>query len=267
MSSAANPLTGSGWLSNSPGTASPGSGESGGNPWANPGWALGPVGGILGGLFGSGGNPPPNPQNSPTSVGGPWGNPGGYQNPWGANEIQRNAALNNIQAGQMKNQLAPQFAQLMQQYGGSAGDFFSQLMNLGSPYYQQKQQEGFTQGVQQNQNAGAMAKQQLQAQGYGATPSGANAAMIGGMAQQGSQNLAEQYLQNLFQNEQMQGAGAQGLSSLAGLFNPTQLLSGTGIGSNVTNQPSFFQDFASVLGGLGAGGQGGGAAATGAAAL
>ncbi len=157
-----------------------------------------------------------------------------------------NAVLNNIIAGQMKNQLAPQFAQLMQQYGGQAGDFFKQLMNLGSPYYQQKQQEGFTQGVQQNQNAAGMAKQQLGAQGYGNTPSGANAAMIGGMQQAGSQSLAENYLQNLFQNEQMQAQGAAGLGQMAQLFNPTQLLGGTSLGSPVQSGPSFFNNFATM---------------------
>jgi hypothetical protein len=183
-------------------------------------------------------------------------NPGGYGNPTGANEINRNVGLTNIQAGQMKNQLAPAFAQLMQQYGGQAGNFFTNLMNLGSPYYQQQQQAGFTQGVQQNQNAGAQAKQQLQSQGYGYGPSGANAAMIGGMAQQGSQNLAEQYLQNLFQNEQMQGAGAQGLAGLAQTFNPTQLLGGTAAGANIQPSSNFFQDFNSIASSLsGAGGQ------------
>jgi hypothetical protein len=267
VGSASNPLTGSGWLSNAPGTATPGSGGGGGGPnWANPGWALGPVGGLIGSMFGSG-SPPPNPQNSPTSVGGPWGNPGGYQNPWGSGEIRLNAGLNNILAGQMKNQLAPQFAQLMQQYGGDAGKFYQQLMNLGSPYYQQKQMEGFTQGNQQNQNAQGMARQQLGAQGYGSTPSGANAAMIGGMNQQGSQNLSEQYLQNLFNNEQMQLQGGAGLSNLTGMFNPTQLLGGTSIGSNIQGPTSLFQNLATTMGALGAGGQGAGAAMTGAGNL
>lgn len=139
----------------------------------------------------------------------------------------------------------------MQQYGGQAGDFFKNLMNLGSPYYQQKQLEGFQQGVQQNQNASAQAQEQLRAQGYGNTPSGANAAMIGGMNQAGSQSLAEQYLQNLFQNELMQGMGAQGITQLAGMFNPAQLLGGTSLGANVQAPSTFFQNMQSVLGGLG----------------
>lgn len=211
-----------------------------------------------------------NAPTSPTTVSQtPWlsaapnTNPGGYSNPGGANEINRNMGLTNIAAGQMKNQMAPFFAQLMQQYGGQAGDFFKNLMNLGSPYYQQKQLEGFQQGVQQNQNASAQAQEQLRAQGYGNTPSGANAAMIGGMNQAGSQSLAEQYLQNLFQNELMQGAGASGLSQLAGMFNPAQLLGGTGLGSNVQAPSTFFQDFLQTAQGIGSLMGGGGTLAQG----
>lgn len=234
MASGSNPLTGGSWGS-SPNQPTIG----GSSPW------LTGTPGITGPPVGNGGQ-----QTS-------WYNPGGFGNPTGANEINRNVGLTNILSGQMKNQLAPQFAQLMQQYGGQAGEFFKNLMNLGSPYYQQKQQEGFTQGNQQNQNAGAQAQQQLRAQGYGNTPSGANAAMIGGMAQQGSQNLAEQYLQNLFQNEQMQALGAQGISSLAGMFNPTQLLSGTSAGANIQPTSSFFQNFSDIMNSLsGAGAKG-----------
>lgn len=226
---ATNPLIGAGW------NVQPGMGNQNQNMFANP-LSL-------------------PPQQQPNT------NPGGFSNPTGANEINRNMGLTNMMAGQQKNFLAPQFASQMGQYGQQAGNtynqvapFFRNLMNLGSPYYQQKQLEGFQQGNQQNQNAAAMARQKLNSQGLGYTPSGANAAMIGGMEQQGAQNLAEQYLQNLFQNENMQMQGAQGLGTLgqsfaglAGMFNPTQLLGGTGIGSNVQAPPSFFQNFAQTL--------------------
>jgi hypothetical protein len=163
--------------------------------------------------------------------------------------------ITNIQAGQFKNLLAPQMAALFSKYGTGAGDFFKQLMNLGSPYYQQKQTEGFNQGVQQNNNAAASAKQQIEAKGYGAAPSGAEAATIGGMEMQGSQNIAEQYLRNLFQNEQMQMAGAQGEAGVAGMFNPSPVLGGTSVGANVTAPSSFFQDFNQIMSSLsGAGG-------------
>jgi len=217
MGGMSNPLTGSSWDS-SPGQSQPQSPMQSSTPW------LSQI---------------------------PGNNPGGYSNPNGANEINRNMGLTNIQAGQEKNSLAPMFAQLMQQYGGQAGGFFQNLMNLGSPYYKQQQQAGFTQGVQQNQNAGSQAQQQLASQGYGNTPSGANAAMMGGMAMQGSQNLAEQYLQNLFQNENMQAQGASGLGQLAGTFNPGQLLGGTSVGANVQAPSTFFQDFAQTAQGVG----------------
>lgn len=194
------------------------------------------------------------PQASPNT------NPGGYGNPGGANEINRNMGLTNIQAGQEKNYLAPQFAGLMGKYAGPAGNFFQNLMNLGSPFYQQHQRQAFEQGNQQNQNAAASARQQLGSQGFGYTPSGANAAMIGGMEQQGSQNLAEQYLQNLFQNEQLQQSGAANMMGLAGMFNPTQLLGGTSVGADITRPSNFFQNFNAVTSGLGSMFGGGGQA-------
>jgi hypothetical protein len=218
---ATNPLIGAGWGQQAPnqsGTQGGGSGTQG--LFSNPIQATAPP-------------------NTP--------NPGGYSNPGGSGVIQNNLALENLQTGALKNQLAPQWANLMGQYGGQAGNFYGNLMNLGSPYYQQQQQSAFTQGVGQNQNAMSLAKQQLGSQGYGATPSGANAAMIGGMNMQGSQNLAEQYLQNLFQNEAMQLQGASGLAGLAQTFNPSSLLGGTSSGINYQKPTSGLQN---VLGGI-----------------
>lgn len=226
MATASNPLVGSGW---------------GTQQNSNPFGSINPIN--MGGLQGPGGS-------NMSVLGSGAGNPGGFSNPKGPHEINRNMGLENILSAQIKNQMAPQWAQLMNQYGQGAGDFFKQLMNFGSPFYKQKQQEAFTQGVGQNQNAQAMAQQQLRSQGYGSTPSGANAAMIGGMQQQGAQNLSEQYLQNLFQNEQMQLAGGQGLTSLAQLFNPNQLLSGTSVGANIQPNSTFFQNFMDTTQGI-----------------
>jgi hypothetical protein len=231
-----NPLTGSGW-----GATPQGQGQNmfqGTNPIQIPG---------MPGPGSQGISSPGQNSGQPTS----YGNPGGFGNPLGNTEIGRNAGLNNIIAGQMKNYLAPQFAQLMGQYGNQAGNFFQNLTNLGSPYYQQKQTEGFQQGVNQNQNAMSGALQGLNASGYGYGPSGARAAMIGGMQQQGSQNLAEQYLQNLFQNEQMQMAGAQGLQGMASMFNPSQMLGGTSVGTYSTQPSTFAQNFNQIASGIG----------------
>lgn len=180
-----------------------------------------------------------------------YGNPGGFGNPLGGKETDRNVMMNNIIAGQMKNMLAPQFATLMGQYGGQAGNYFQNLMNLGSPYYQQQQSASNQAGVTQNNNAQGLARQQLAAQGVGNTPSGATAAMIGGMNQGGAQSLAQMYLQNLFQNENLQAQGAQGLSSLASLFNPTQLLGGTSAGASPVTSPTGPETFGQIMGGIG----------------
>lgn len=145
----------------------------------------------------------------------------------GGGSLASNLAETNLQTGQMKNQLIPAMSQAMFGAGGAAGNFFNQLMNLGSPYYQQQQQASFNQGNTQAQNAAAQARQQLASQGYGATPSGAEAGMIGGMAQQAAGNLNTTFLQNLFNNEQLQLQAAQGLSQLASLFNPAQLAGGS----------------------------------------
>lgn len=158
-----------------------------------------------------------------------------------------------INRGLMANSLIPSMSQNFFGMGGQAGNYFGNLVNLGSPYYQQQQAQSFTQGNQQNQNAAAQARQQLQSQGYGSTPSGANAAMIGGMAQGGAQSLSEQFLQNLFNNEQLQLAGAQGLGQLAGMFNPAQLAGSQQNMNYQQNQNNFAQNMeglGSFLGGM-----------------
>lgn len=169
--------------------------------------------------------PPPSLTNTnPISVNAPNTNPGNLANPnSNIKDITRNTGITNLQTGDLRNQLIPQFAKLFGQYGGDAATFFQKLMDLGGPFYQQKQREGFEQGVQQNQNSAAMARQQASAAGTGFTPSGSNVAMIGGMNQQGGQSLAEQFLQNLFQNENLQMQGGQGLAQIAAMFNPSQM--------------------------------------------
>lgn len=162
---------------------------------------------------------------------GPAGTPGST-NPYGFGKIgggamAGNLAETNLQSGMYKNALAPLFAQMMFGTGGDAANFFKTLMNLGSPYYKEQQRASFEQGTNQGQNALAQAMQRLNASGYGAAPSGLQAAMLGGQATGQAQDLSQLFLQNLFQNEALQMQGAQGLSSLAQLFNPSSLLTGT----------------------------------------
>lgn len=235
MASPANPLTGSGWGSSNP------------NQNMNAGWLNSNINPGQFGPLPSTPGPISPPQGAP---GGTGTNPGGLANPFtNIKDITRNTGVENLMTGDLRNQLIPQFANLMTGYAGPAANFFSTLMNLGSPYYQQKQQEGFTQGVQQNQNAAAQARQGLQAQGYGYAPSGAMAAMLGGMNQQGAQSLSEQYLQNLFQNENLQMQGAQGLQGIASMFNPSGLFGNVSTPGS-TQGPDAAQSVASILGSI-----------------
>ena len=223
MASPSNPLTGSGWNA------------GGAVPATNP-ITLDPN-------FGMG--------NHGSFGGGPGGNAGNFGDFGSTGSLNKNLMLDNVIAGQYKNKLAPQFASLMGQYGGNAASYYKQLMDLGSPYYKQKQTEALNAGVQSQQNAFGQANQQLDASGYGATPSGARAGMIGGMAQQGAQSMAEQYLQNLFQNENLQAQGASGMASMASMFNPTQLLGGTSLGTTPAPGQSAIQNFQGIASGIG----------------
>jgi hypothetical protein len=208
--------------------------------WPNPGGANpAPSGGPLGAP----------PTQGPAGPSAPY-NPMGFGDPTRNTGIMRNLAGENVLSGQYRNQLTPLFAQLMQQYGGNAGEFFKQLMNLGSPFYQRKQQQTFEQGTKASQDAAAQSRQQLQATGQGYTPSGAGAAMFGGEAQAEAGNQEEAFLNSLFQNEQLQLAGAQGQAQLAELFNPSQLTGQTSPGFQPLQSPSFFQNFQQMMSGL-----------------
>lgn len=197
-----------------------------GNPllgsWPNPGGVNLPGSPTLGGTPG-GGTVPPASAAPPAPAGTP-----GTTNPYnqgsrGGGNQGFNLAETNLQTGTYKNALLPLFSQAMLQSGGDASKFFQLLTNLGSPFYKQKQQQSFEQGVQQASNAGAQSRQQIEASGTGYTPSGAGAAAFGGEAQAAAGNQEEAFLNNLFQNEQLQALGASGLTQIASLFNPAQL--------------------------------------------
>jgi len=198
------------------------------------------------------------------TTGGPWGNPLAVNHPLSQSSITANLGGENIIAAQLKNQLAPLFANLMTGYAQPAGQLFGQLANLGSPYYQQQQAQTFGQGVQQGQAATGQARQQLGAAGYGYTPSGAEAGMLGGMGMQEAMNLNQNFLANLFQNEQMQLQGAQGLAGLASLFQPQGFLGGTSTPFGQSSQSALqavLQGFGQLFGGYGQGLSGAAAAA------
>lgn len=196
MASASNPLVGSAWGGNAP------------NP-------------INQSLFQL---PTPTQVQQPQTISQQTGNPGGLPNPaTNEKDASRNQAYLNTILEQQKSQLIPQFTNQMFSTLTPAAQTYANFANAGSPYYQQQQQSVFNQGVLQNQNAQALAKQQLGAAGYGYSPSGATAGMIGGMNQQGAQNLVQNYLQTLFNNANLMLAGAQGLGQIGAQYNPAGL--------------------------------------------
>jgi len=246
-----NPYIGYGW------TPAPTSNSVLGSPLFNTGAQLPPTSALL---SWAGANinqaaPGTGPFTAPTITGPPtgvWGNPGNLEDP-GSNlkDAMRNAGYLNVMQGQLRNQLIPMFANEMFALATPAANFYDTLMSdNNSPFYQAKQSEAFNQGVMQNQNAAAQAQQQLAARGYGYTPSGANAAMIGAMNQAGAQNLAEQYLQNLFNNEQLRLQGARGLGGLAGMFNPSPLFGNIAV-TGTTQGPSAASQIAGLMQGAG----------------
>lgn len=204
------------------------------------------------------------PKNLGNVVNTPFGynqtNPLGFSNPKGALEGERNQNYINMLGQEYKQQLSPLFAQQMFSAAQPAQSYFQNLMNLGSPYYQQHQTAAFGNALNDYSNAYAQASNQLRGQGLGFGPSGANVAMLGGMGQGFAQDAATQYLQQLFANENLQMQGAQGLGQIASLFQPASLLGGTPV-SALSQNPSWTQQFGQVASGLGAlfGGSGQGA--------
>lgn len=183
--------------------------------------------------------PPPSVPGAPTTGGtpgmpggaplppGPAGTPGST-NPYGMGSLGggalgANLGESNLQSQTYKNSLMPLFSQMMFSAGGSAENFFKMLTDLGSPFYKQKQAATTGQGAKQAQDAAGIARQEVNSTGAGYTPSGAGAAMFGGMGQAEAGNQAELFLNNLFQNEQLQAAGASGQAQIASLFNPSAL--------------------------------------------
>src|SRR5271155_3325146 len=64
----------------------------------------------------------------------------------GGGQLTNTLAQQNVATGAYRNQLIPQFAQLFGQNAGAAQQYFTSLLNLGSPYYQQQQRASFDQG-------------------------------------------------------------------------------------------------------------------------
>ena len=196
--------------------------------------------------FGNPSNQQLNQAAGSTQYGNPL-NPLGFGNPQGALEGERNLNAQNLAGKAYSQQLAPMFAKSMFGAAQPAENYFSQLMNLGSPYYQQHQTASFGNAVNDYSNAYAQASDRLRGQGLGFGPTGANVAMLGGMGQGFAQDAASQYLQNLFQNENLQMQGAQGMAGFANLFQPGPMLGAAPV-NQLSQNPSWTQQFGQVAG-------------------
>src|SRR5581483_4873871 len=75
-------------------------------------------------------------------------------------------------------------------------------MNLGSPYYQERQRQAFEQVARDYDQAAGQLAAQLATQGLAG--GGSAAAAVAGLQQARSQSLAQAFLENLFQNENLQ---------------------------------------------------------------
>src|SRR5437879_2686941 len=88
----------------------------------------------------------------------------GSENPYGMGKVgggalASNLAETNLQTGLYKNKLMPLFSQMMMSAGGDANKFFKMLTDLGSPFYQKKQQQTAEQGAKAGQDAAGQARQ------------------------------------------------------------------------------------------------------------
>lgn len=178
----------------------------------------------------------------------------GTTNPYGmgsrgGGDLGANLAETNVQTGVQKNKLIPWFAQMMSGTAGPAADFFKKLMDFGSPFYKEKQRQTAEQGAKAGNEQAGMARERLSASGAGYGPSGAGAAMFGGMGQAEAGNQEEAFLNNLFQNEQLQALGASGLSQLASLFNPSPMATSS-TNPNIQQPTNTFAETAAGIGQL-----------------
>lgn len=122
--------------------------------------------------------------------------------------VQRGTPLIN-QGEQAAQAMTPDIARLRQFYG--------QLMDLGSPFYQSRQRQAMEASANQFQNNAGLINQIVARQGMGMGPSGVNTAGLGQLAQAASQSFADEFLKNLFNNEQLQLQAAQGFSNIPGM--------------------------------------------------
>lgn len=108
-------------------------------------------------------------------------------------------------------------------------------MNLGSPYYQQHQTEAFTSDAQKFNDMAGQLTGMLSRGGYGSSPTGLATAAMGDFSRGAGQTMSEDYLQNLFQNENTQLTAAGMFPQVPGL-RATQGQGESAVGGQVIGQ-------------------------------
>lgn len=126
---------------------------------------------------------------------------------------------------QLYQQEAQQMAQMFPQFMTDASqltNFYTPYMSSGSPFLKNIQAANAGQTAQQYSNAAGTLRNQMQGQGIGFGPSGATAAVLGGLGGQAASQTASNYLQNLLNNENLKFQAAQGMSGVMGNMKPGQ---------------------------------------------
>ena len=114
-----------------------------------------------------------------------------------------------------------EFSNLMSIFG-QLQPFFSQYMGKGSPLLNQVQSQSTANTSNQFAGNAAQEGEELKGSGFGASPTGTGAGVMGQNYAAEAQASSGNFLKNLLANEQMKFQAAQGLSNLGAMMKPGQ---------------------------------------------
>lgn len=157
------------------------------------------------------------------------------------------AASGQALSGQAEqNSIAQQEQNNRNQAFQQAESFYTPYTKQGSPFLSNIQAQGAGQTAQQFGNAAGQLRESMQTSGLGYGASGTTGAALGQLGQQAAQGSAQNYLQNLLNNEQIKFQAQQGITNAA---NGPQLTPNSTIVPNQTG--SAVNAFGQTLGTLG----------------
>lgn len=114
-----------------------------------------------------------------------------------------------------QNAIAQQEQNNRNQAFQQAESFYTPYTKQGSPFLSNIQAQGAGQTAQQFGNAAGQLRESMQTSGMGYGPSGTTGAALGQLGQQAAQGSAQNYLQNLLNNEQLKFQAQQGITNAA----------------------------------------------------